>query len=490
MKNLFKRKLIVLTIAVSAIGLSACNSGGGANSNASLSNSKISTTTASSRTTLAGVVPEKTGFINWYNLSVQNSFGAAFLGFPGTWAAVGLQELIFGAKEDVSVKYMKEISEKLDQILTKLEKSMNVSAVTLDTISEFYKAYTGNTLTDSFTTVQSSINDVQAKYSEFTKANVFGGDDNSVTDLNSLYTYAGQHCNDTAVIDAIDVVSSTTGTDSQYDVDTMFTTFTTTYSAESTTLGDASAYKKVATAKANYKNAMISTFPKSMDFMPYINRYNYTVKYYGTKLVGSYQKLYNMQLAQLAYHYACNSSIEFSNLGNLSGSGESGFEQSVTKLDTEYNSQFTNLNNNVNNYFSSISNTELYSMINTQLFSSSKALLNSTTFNNNVDDAGVCTVSKLKFNQTYASGSSSNGLIDLDAICVKSKIGKESETKYESSNFTLEIPYHSSDSKTIDRYGQSNIKYESINNDFTNEVSTDDLDSEDVKNIGNHSAPF
>ena len=92
-----------------------------------------------------------------------------------------------------------------------------------------------------------------------------------------------------AIIDAIDVTSSTTGTDSQYDVDTMFTTFTTTYSAESSTLGDASAYKKVATAKTNYKNAMMSTFPKSMDFMSYINRYNYTVKYYATHIVGSYQ---------------------------------------------------------------------------------------------------------------------------------------------------------------------------------------------------------
>ena len=484
-----QRKLIGL-IAAAAFGLSACNSGSsGATQSSGTTPAK---TVSGSNTLLTGASlkaappapgPTKYKFVNWILESNQGSFGMMFMGYPGTWAAGLLQDLIFGVQEDVSIKYMKEISEKLDQILTKLEASMNISAVTLDTISEFYKAYTGNALTDSFTLVQTSISDVQAKYSEFTTANVFGNDSSSVTDLSSLYAYAGQHCSDVAIIDAIDVTSSTTGTDSQYDVDTMFTTFTTTYSAESSTLGDASAYKKVATAKTNYKNAMMSTFPKSMDFMSYINRYNYTVKYYATHLVGSYQELYNMQLAQLAYHYACNASIEFSNLGNLSGTGESGFEQSVTELDSKYSAKFTNLNNNVNTYFSSISNTELYTMINTQMFSSSKTLLNSTTFNSNTGDAGVCTVSKLKFNQSHTDGGSSNGIVDFNAICVKSKTGSESETKYESTTIYLEIPYHSADGKTLDRYGDYNIKYESATNKFTYDLATDALDSSDVEHV-------
>lgn len=484
-----QRKLISL-VAVAAFGLTACGSGssgavqaeGSASAQTVGSGNQILTGRSLQAAPKPG--PTSNGFVNWILNNNSMSFGMMFAGFPGTWAAGVLQNLIFGVQEDVSIKYMKEISEKLDQILTKLETSMNISAITLDTISEFYKAYTGNALTDSFTLVQTSISDVQAKYSEFTTANVFGSDSSSVTDLSSLYAYAEQHCNDVAIIDAIDVTSSTTGTDSQYDVDTMFTTFTTTYSAESTTLGEASAYKKVATAKTNYKNAMVSTLPKSMDFMSYINRYNYTVKYYATHLVGSYQELYNMQLAQLAYHYACNASIEFSNLGNLSGSGESGFEQSVTTLDTAYASKFTNLNNNVNNYFSSISNTEIYTMINTQYFSSSKPLLNSTSFNNNATDAGVCTVSRLQFNQSSSSSAGDNaGLIDFGAICVKSKTGSESETKYESSTISLEIPYHSSDGKTLDRYGQSNIKYDNSNNNLTYDVPSDSMDSGDVKKI-------
>lgn len=483
-----QRKLISL-VAAAVFGLTACGSGssGAVQSEGSASAQTVAGSnqilTGRSLQAAPGSGPTSNGFVNWILQSNTGTFSQMFVGFPGTWAAGILQNLIFGVQEDVSIKYMKEISEKLDQILTKLELSMNISAITLDTISEFYKAYTGNALTDSFTSVQTSISDVQAKYSEFTTANVFGSDSSSVTDLSSLYAYAGQHCNDVAIIDAIDVTSSTTGTDSQYDVDTMFTTFTTTYSAESTTLGEASAYKKVASAKTNYKNAMVSTFPKSMDFMSYINRYNYTVKYYATHLVGSYQELYNMQLAQLAYHYACNASIEFSNLGNLSGSGESGFDQSVTELDNKYNAKFTNLNNNVNNYFSSISNTEIYTMINTQMFSSSKPLLNSSTFNSDVADPGVCTVSKLKFDQSYTNSGSSNGIINLNAICVKSKTGNESEAKYESTTIMLEIPYHSADGKTLDRYGQYNIKYESANNDFTYDLSTDSLDSSDVERI-------
>ncbi len=483
-----KAKIISLAVAA-VVGLSACNSG---SSSPTTTEGTVSTNTVSSNNPLTRsslkAAPEpkplfKNGFLNWIWESNKGTFGMAFAAFPATWAASLLQNLIFGVQEDISVKYMKEISEKLDTILTNLEASMNISAISLDTISEFYKAYTGNALTDSFTSVQTSINDVQAKYSEFTKANVFGSDNSSVTDLRSLYLYAGQHCDDVAIIDATDVTSSTTGTDSQYDVDTMFTTFTTIYSAESSTLGEASAYKKVATAKTNYKNAMVSTFPKTQDFMSYIRRYNYTVKYYGMNLLASYQKLYNMQLAQLAYHYACNSAIEFSNLGNLSGSGESGFEQSVTNLNTEYAAKFTNLNSNVNNYFSSISNTEIYTMINTQIFSSSKPLLNSTTFNNNVADLGTCTVSQLKFNQTYTNSGSSNGIIDLNAICVKSKTGNESETKYESATIYLDIPYHSSEGKTIDRYGLSNIKYDSANDDFTNDINTDFMTSDDMKYI-------
>lgn len=484
-----QRKLISL-VAVAAFGLTACGSGssgavqaeGSASAQTVGSGNQILTGRSLQAAPASG--PTSNGFVNWIWKNSSMNFGMMFAGFPGTWAAGVLQSLIFGVQEDVSIKYMKEISEKLDQILSKLELSMNISAITLDTISEFYKTYTGNALTDSFTLVQTSISDVDAKYSEFTTANAFGAESSTVTDLSSLYTYAEQHCNDVAIIDAIDVTSSTTGTDSQYDVDTMFTTFTTTYSAESTTLGDASAYKKVATSKTNYKNAIISSIPKSIDFTSYINRYNYTVKYYATHLVGAYQELYNMQLAQLAYHYACNASIEFSNLGNISGSGKSGFEQSVTELDSKYGAKFTNLNNNVNTYFSSISNTEIYTMINTQYFSSSKPLLDSTTFNSNVGNAGECTVNKLQFNQSSNSSVGDySGVVDFGAICVKSKTGSESETKYESATISLEIPYHSSNGKTIDRYGQSNIKYESANNDFTSDVSTDSMSSDDVNKI-------
>jgi hypothetical protein len=76
-------------------------------------------------------------------------------------------------------------------------------------------------------------------------------------------------------------------------------------------------------------------------------------------------------------------------------------------------------------------------------------------------------------------------VIDLQAICIATKTGSESNVKYESATIALEIPYHSSNNTSIDRLGQSNIKYDSTTKDLSSSVSTDALDSSDVSDIFN-----
>lgn len=123
-----KAKIISLAVAA-AVGLSACNSGGGAHTDDGFDSTSVSNSTSLSANSLKAAPaagPTNNGFINWIWQNSSMNFGMMFAGFPGTWAATLLQNLIFGVQEDVSIKYMKEISEKLDTILTNLELSMNI----------------------------------------------------------------------------------------------------------------------------------------------------------------------------------------------------------------------------------------------------------------------------------------------------------------------------------------------------------------------------
>ena len=460
-----KVKIISLALAA-AIGLSACHSGGVSNNQATTVSSNKLTTTAKP----AAGGGQQGGISSFLLQSIFGTFAMGTLGFPGTWAASLISSVIFSwlpTQESQTTVMLKEINEKLTVVLDGLKTNLNLTASVQEITAAVYTLLTQQGITDSFTTFDTEIKSVGAKYAKYTKNNIF--DSNESGDQYSMYKYAQQHCDDVAISDVLETTNSKP--------DDLYDTFYADFISSDTTIGAASTYQKVVNAKTAYKCAIVTTLPKNYDFMKYINEYNFGITYYRWKAAGNFQQLYAMQFAQIAYHYACGKKITFSNLGNLPAkSGESGFESGIELLNTTYSAAYQQLESNMETYMPLISNNEIYTMVSTKF---SKTLLNSASFSSNASESGNCSLSNLAFN-SYTNNGQTSGMIDLQAICIATKTGSESNVKYESATIALEIPYHSSNNTSIDRIGHSNIKYDTSTKDLSSSVSTDALDSNDI----------
>lgn len=478
-----KAKIISLAVAAT-IGLSACNSGGESHPNNDVDSATVSTATnmtltgtsnklGISKTTVSGS-SQQGGISSFLVDSIFGTFAAGTLGFPGTWAASILSSVLFSwlpQQEDQTTVMLKEINEKLTVVLDGLKTNLNLTASIQDITAAVYTLLAEQGVSDSFTKFDDAITYANSEYQTYLDNNIF--DSNESGNLSSMYTYAQNHCNDVAISTVLEA-SDDSRPDNQYKQ------FKSAFINSDSTVGTSSTYQKVVNAKTNYKSAIVTTLPKNADFMKYINEYNFDVTYYRWKTAGNFQKLYAMQMAQLAYHYACGNKITFTNLGNLpAGTGESGFNLGVELLNTKYQADFKQLESNMETYMPVISNSEIYTLISTK-FSSS--LLNSSSFNAGESTVGACSLSQMSFN-SYTSDAKTTGIVSIKGICIASKSGSESNVKYESAPILFEIPYHTSTNTSFDRIGQSNLKYDSTNKSVSSTVSTDAMEADDVANI-------
>lgn len=471
-----KAKIISLAIA-GAIGLSACNSGN-ASSNTPPSNllTKATTSKLTATKSASGGGQQQGGISSFLVQSIFGTFAMGTLGFPGTWAASILSSILFSwlpQQEDQTTVMLKEINEKLTVVLDGLKTNLNLTSSIQDITSAVYTLISQQGITDSFSKFDDAITYVNSEYQSYLDNNIF--DSNESGDLSSMYQYARQHCEDTA----ISTILESTG-DSK--PDNQYKLLKATFINSDSTVGSSSTYQKIVNAKTAYKSAIIATLPKNNDFMKYVNEYNFDITYYRWKTAANFQKIYAMQLAQIAYHYACGKEITFTNLGNLpAASGESGFESGVELLNNKYSSDFKQLESNMETYMPVIGNSEIYTMIDNNF---SSVLLGATSFNGKESEVGSCSLSQLYFNSQTNEGKTS-GIMNMQAICISGKSGNESDLKYESASIALEIPYHTATNTSIDRIGQFNIKYDTSNKDLSSGISTDSLEDSDISKIFN-----
>ncbi len=467
---------------IAALILSSCNSGGSSSSTNSYSKNHNISSGEESKSLFASI-----------GGSVLEGFSEGFAFSPmGIGMTLGnlVTEWIFGEQEDTTTKTLVEINGKLDTILTNLQTELQLSNETSDVVNEFYRTYVGDTLTTSLKTFSDDISAINSKYSGYLTQNVFGSESLTVESsnlVNSMYQIALQNCKDTQIMEVLDAnTTSTTSTTKSLNnistedkVDTAYQSFQTSYGRESGTYGSASSYGILKQSKENYIDALkSSSLPVNEDFMRYISKYNYENVSYAIKLAGSFQKLYNMQLAQLAYHYACNTNIRFNNL-NLpdNESGLSGYLSAVKKMNETYDTVGTNLTANLKTYMAPLTNQELYTLVNTNLFASSNPFLGSS-FNSDTGNNGDCALDKMVFNRLTSSSTPAVGIIKINASCI---INKKDKT-IESALISLEIPYASTTGYNVNRYGAESIGYDSVtkqikytqtNSDIT--MSSDDI---------------
>lgn len=474
---MMKLRLTTVIVATS-LSLSACNAGSN-NSNASTANVRTQgiSTTLQGKSSVAGEKPSS--FINYAASGLVDGFlSDGLFAIPGGFAVDfltnALSGWIFGEKEDPYAKRLEQMDKKLDMILNNLQTSLALSADTLNIIGQFYKNAMMSELQSSLGGMDSDVNSVASKFNPYIIQNVFGDADSD--HLEQLYAMVKTECNDPQVSDALDARSGKLkGPIAEGSkVDQMFNAFTVTYASQNYSGG--SLYAQLEANKNNYLMAVFSKVQKNEDLMNYINYYNYQNIVYASKLLGAYQNLYTMQVAQLAYHYACNADISFSNIKLPQGNGYDGFNQAMVKLNAAYNDKSTQLNKNIAKYLSPLDNKELFSWINGSYFTADSPLLSASSFDTNQGGVGNCSLTKINFKTTPPH---SSGIIDMEAKCVTS--GSE-KTGFESEVFTQEIPYVVTAAR-VDKAGLKDIAYDASNSSMKSTFNGNALSKNDIGNI-------
>lgn len=474
---MMKLRLTTVIVAIS-LSLSACNAGSNNSSSSSANGGtqRISTTLQSNSSVVAD---KQSSFINYAASGLVDGFlSDGLFAIPGGFAVDfltnALSGWIFGEKEDPYAKRLEQMDKKLDMILNNLQTSLALSADTLNIIGQFYKNAMMSELQSSLGGMDNDVNSIASKFAPYIIQNVFGDADSD--HLEQLYAMVETECNDPQVSDALDARSGKLkGPIAEGSkVDQMFNTFTVTYASQNYSGG--SLYAQLEANKNNYLMAVFSKVQKNEDLMNYINYYNYQNIVYASKLLGAYQNLYTMQVAQLAYHYACNADISFSNIKLPQGNGYDGFNQAMVKLNAAYNDKSIQLNKNIAKYLSPLDNKELFSWINGSYFTADSPLLSASSFDTNQGGVGNCSLTKINFNTTPPH---SSGIIDMQAKCVTS--GSE-QTGFESEVFTQEIPYVVTSAR-VDQAGLKNIAYDVSNSSMKSTFNGNALSKNDIGNI-------
>lgn len=200
-----------------------------------------------------------------------------------------------------------------------------------------------------------------------------------------------------------------------------------------------------------------SSITHDNDYMLYINILNQDSYDTAFKLFSAYQRLYDMQMIQLAHYYACNKnpligkkteySFDFSNLDITKMpsqfQGEQGFITSMQLLNAKYDTSFTQLVKNIKGYLSPVQSSYVAKKIN-ELYG--KTIFGKSFTDIDSETVGYCSLISVKdsklsdtFNDTdtYAN-------LDIYAACVKSRVlDKDNVGKYSytSAALNVSVPY-------------------------------------------------
>jgi hypothetical protein len=189
-----------------------------------------------------------------------------------------------------------------------------------------------------------------------------------------------------------------------------------------------------------------------------------------------------MQVTQLAYHYACGTSVDaLTNINSKdlpSGNDQQAFEKSIEVLNAKYNTYFTQLNANLSKYMAPFTNKERYTVVN-NIFDG-LSFLNSTYFNTADSADNSCGVTKLNFKNLGTSDKKNFGVLSMNTSCYTK------DAKYPYHDYKFEIPYVLTDAKKVKSIAINKIGFskESDIPIYSRPSGTADLTADDIANIG------
>lgn len=404
--NKLKQFACVLT---SSLILAACNNnvGGTANTNA------VTVKSVASQTTTQSVVVKAapgalTSPMNYISKSIVDSFAGNFFAFPGNFGfnllSGWLGGLIF--QDDTQQQILdglKDIQDKLEEMDKKLDKSLNLENDILNLVKNFYNAQMKANFEEVLKEPDATAREVQEQYHLYTQQNIFGTSSSNISakDLDALFDYAtSQKARKDDIEEVIGKNNSSI----------LFSRFKAKYIDVNS--GGASFFNLLKNRKEMYVAALFNGVPEN-NFMAKIDYYNQQNMHYQSELAGAYQKLYNIQLAQLAYMYALGINVDLNSLPQLDSKwqGKAGFKEAAKLLNQYYNGEYAQLGENLKAGFAPISNQDLYVRVNNMF---ATELLDNNTFNTSKPALGQCVVSDMVFDKL----DNEHGILRLGAKCM------------------------------------------------------------------------
>mgnify|MGYP000033997739 CR=1 FL=1 len=355
----------------------------------------------------------------------------------GTSVGKGVLAQFLGDPNQKLYDRFDQVDTKLAEINKNLETQLKLNAQTLATLNKFYLEFANKSLEDKLSDVNGELKEISTRNSLFNGKNVYGSLDN--TELDKIYSNVQTHKDYPTLItvgvtnaDKIDSKGAKQNKALNLDpvsTENLYVTFQNTF------INDVSKSGNVINAFQGDKAAFLSRLATvglldNQDMMMYVNGYNYNIMNIRLQLLTSLQKLYNMQLVQLAYYYGAKANLDVkftssdpANPMPAQNQGLDGFKKAAQMLFNTYEADLNNLNQAFATYLPFITESDVARQINFDWFDYKQALLFDQTFLQSIDESAPlplsnrqCEVTGLTFNSI---GDSINkyGLVNLGINC-------------------------------------------------------------------------
>lgn len=477
-------KKVSLVIALSSLVLlSGCNNNVGDDSdNTRVGNNSYSLVAQTSKNTASTqAAGDQSSFKNYALGGIVNSFlSGGIFAIPGNIFTSWLTDLMVGGKADPSVQILEkleQIQNTLDKMTLQLKKTLDFNDTTLRKLDTFMKDYKTDQFDLSFQDIDKQTKDIRSKYNMFNIQQVF--DKNlTVQDQEKLFKLAQQNCDNKGILSVLDAnrrsINGVIKVQSSGvpETEQLFGQFEQTF-IDKNSIEIGGIWGQFEKRRAKYLDASFSTVYANEDKMDYINYYNYQAAKYAATIYASYQELYNMQLAQITYNYACNTNISLDNLKlDYKESGFDGYLNAVKELNKTYNSNFTLLSENISKYMRPIDNAEITKLINDKLFGKTGVqLLEIRNFGVNPQKNQECTISNLTIN---LQDGTDFGMANLVARCIVNTEVSGNKVKIKTAFAHQSIPFIRK-TDAIARVGVYNIYTRPLDSVYVPETNSADM---------------
>lgn len=339
----------------------------------------------------------------------------------GTSFGKGILSKIMGDPNQKLYERFDKIDTQLAEINKNVQLQLEISSDTLKMLQQLYLDFMKTSFDDKLYNVNQELQAINSKNSTFAANSAYGQFDSN--DLDQIYKNAELHKNDYITLNTIGAINaSKLSGGSGLSVDPKSTLILYNEFINEFVVGvnnSGNVLNLLKDNKTNFLNLLGNVgIEDNKNMLLYINDYNNKVINIRLQLILGLQKLYNMQLTQLAYYYAAKADLDVkftssdpSNPFPAQKSGLTGFKQAAQLLSDSYMNDFNRLNNSFKEYLPLISITDVYNQINTKWFNSQQQLLVSDTFQNPIDEQSTlpanfrqCEVNGLSFQPIEPSG--------------------------------------------------------------------------------------